>query len=386
MTHLYESEIKNEKNLSSQNITEFDCSDIYINFSILNFANNPITSFKNFEVYPRLITLILDNTKINSLEYVKKQPMLQHISLKKTPFDRHLSPAVMCYIGFGNQLKTYNDVIIEDDSIYLAMIIKGSFDKYLREGWVLLSLDPLQIKNTKNDKVMSLLSSEDYTNHHSDVNSNMDSGFLDIPFPSLSIETSQTSNELRDEFFEHCKELTYYWNYIPDQNMDNKIDDKCADNKEPLHFKSKEKSFIGTRSLVRDLTRSKIGISNSRRSFTCKELPYSKNGKRGRNTGKYAEADDKSEKAQNSISLPVYKRSFPQPTLDIDHAFVSSPLPIYFNDISSAGLERCGTRVSKKVKRKNTLPVDVTPPWDELDEGRHDHPMFELGEVTPKDV
>ena len=236
----------------------------------ISFANTPILSFKNFPVLPKLEILILDNTLINNLMYAMPQPNLRKLYLRNTPFSRYNSQEIMCSIVFGSNLKFYNGKSITEESILISSFMASDIRPYLLQGWVIISMNPVKLLNTKTQIKKILFPIDDAGR----LNRSHSTAQLTLT-PKLPHQTGKDHNltssdenfispltrqpqEAFTEAFYDALDLTSQWNHIRKPNYPKHISAKDGGKgkkKESL-IKIKPKSIIETRSIVRDHTMS----------------------------------------------------------------------------------------------------------------------------------
>ena len=233
----------------------------------VSFTNNPILSFKNFPVLPKLEILILDNTLINNLMYATPQPNLRKLYLRNTPFSRYNSQEIMCSIVFGKNLKFYNGKSITEESILISSFMASDIRPYLLQGWVIISMNPVKLLNTKTQIKKILFPIDDAGK----ITRTQSTASLLSP-PKLPHQTGKEhANQGNDdnyisplirqpqeaftEAFYDALDLTSQWNHIRKPNYPKQIylkaNEPKSKRKETL-IQIKPKSIIETRSLVRD--------------------------------------------------------------------------------------------------------------------------------------
>lgn len=124
----------------------------WTNCTLLNFSHNPLEDFQGLQSLPNLKDLYLDNTKISSFVGAPELPSLQTISIKSTPLNAYKKADIMCAIAFGTQLVFINGEEIKRDKLRFARQNRDTLLPFLRDGWLLTSINPIRFIHSKTRK------------------------------------------------------------------------------------------------------------------------------------------------------------------------------------------------------------------------------------------
>ncbi|KAK8838713.1 hypothetical protein M9Y10_032752 [Tritrichomonas musculus] len=121
----------------------------WTNCTLINFSLNPIVDFQGMQSLPNLKDIYLDNTKLSSFRGVPELPSLETISIKSTPINAYKKADIMCVIAFGCQLVLINGEEIRRDKLRFAQQNRDVLLPYLRDGWLLTSINPIRFIHSK---------------------------------------------------------------------------------------------------------------------------------------------------------------------------------------------------------------------------------------------
>ena len=137
---------------NSRNIKEWPTNIINKNATTLDLADNVFTDFNGMRTYPRIDTLILDRTSLESFKGAKTQPLLKVLSFENTPLVQNKSSPLMALIVFGSNIQRINGKCITKKQKKLADELRPVLLQYLIEGWVITTEKPLRIVDTQTHK------------------------------------------------------------------------------------------------------------------------------------------------------------------------------------------------------------------------------------------
>jgi hypothetical protein len=138
-------------------LTTFPPSSRINKYDSLDFSGNPIDSFRDLQTLPLLSHLNVSRTLIATFEGAQAQPSLQTLRISGAPIDKYETSPIMYVIVFGPQIRHVNGQGIPKIVRSVAERLRPFVLPYLREGWILMGINPIRLLHPKTNARKVLL-------------------------------------------------------------------------------------------------------------------------------------------------------------------------------------------------------------------------------------